>query len=178
MIETKRLFLRTRTRDQLKEIEQAPLVEQLEFFGLDTEEELDDTWTRVNRGLSNHSIGFRLFDLIEKDTNKVIGNCGFHTWIHEHDRAELGYGLHDDYKGKGFMSEALEAILQYGFEEMGLNRAEALISPKNTPSINLVTKFGFIKEGIIRNHYFIDNVYEDSISYSLLKSEYKATQEY
>ncbi|MND70827.1 putative ribosomal N-acetyltransferase YdaF [compost metagenome] len=72
------------------------------------------------------------------------------------------------------MTEALKPIIQYGFETMKLNRIEAFLSPDNIPSLKLVQKFGFTKEGHLREHYNKDNKLEDSAVYSLLKSEYKA----
>jgi len=51
----------------------------------------------------------------------VIGWCGFHTWYTDHHRAEIGYGIYkDEFKKQGFMTEALEAVLEYGFENFYL----------------------------------------------------------
>ena len=74
---------------------------------------------------------------------------------------------------KGLMSEALEAVLQYGFEEMDLNRVEALTSYENEASIASLIKFGFREEGILKGHYYVDGLAEDSVMYALLKSEFE-----
>ena len=116
--------------------------------------------------------------MVYKGTGEIIGGCGFHNWLTEHRKAELGYALtKDEYKGKGLMTEALENVIAYGFGKMNLNRIEACIGPENIPSLKLVKKFGFKEEGYLRQHYFKDNVLQDSIIFSLLKEEYARMKE-
>jgi len=84
----------------------------------------------------------------------------------------LGYALFNDAnKGKGFMTEAVKEIIAYGFESMNLHRIEAYVAPDNIPSLNLMSKFSFTKEGLLREHYFYNEKYDDSIVFSLLRSE-------
>ena len=61
----------------------------------------------------------------------VIGSCGFLNMSQSNVRAEIGYELNKNYWRKGIVSEALSAIIKYGFEEINLNRVEALIEPEN-----------------------------------------------
>lgn len=69
-------------------------------------------------------------------------------------RGEIGYDLGRAYWGKGYMREALEEVIRYGFEDLGLREIEALIDPRNTRSIRQVEKLGFSfareKEGEFR----------------------------
>lgn len=71
------------------------------------------------------------------------------------------------------MKEAVEKVLEFGFKKMQLNRIEALIDENNTPSKKLLDYFGFSREGNLRGHYLVDGIFEDSVLYSLLRSEYK-----
>ncbi|OLP64726.1 hypothetical protein BACPU_23160 [Bacillus pumilus] len=73
-----------------------------------------------------------------KGDSTIIGSCGFLNLKKQHRRAEIGYELHHDYWRKGIMSEAIAAVLRYGFQEMNLNRIEAIIDPGNTSSVQLV----------------------------------------
>jgi ribosomal-protein-alanine N-acetyltransferase len=67
---------------------------------------------------------------------------------------KLGYDIIDNsWKEKGIMTEALQAIIPYGFDQLQLNRIEAFIGPNNTPSLKLMHKFGFQQEGLLRAHY-------------------------
>jgi ribosomal-protein-alanine N-acetyltransferase len=148
--------------------------EIMELFGFATETELNVGKEKYAKGLSMHNRSSVNFLLLDKDSGKTIGGCGFHTWYPEHLRAEIGYAiLNDELKGKGLMSEAMAPIIDYGFNRMNLNRIEALIGPGNTPSIKLVTKFGFVKEGYLREHYNKKGEIQDSLAFSLLRREYK-----
>jgi [ribosomal protein S5]-alanine N-acetyltransferase len=74
------------------------------------------------------------------------------------------------------MTEAMKAVLIHGFEQMKLNRVEAFASPLNTPSIRLIERYGFTKEGLLRQHYGHNGVAEDSAVYGLLASEYEVVK--
>ena len=71
------------------------------------------------------------------------------------------------------MKEGIKRILDYGFNEMGLNRVEAMIGSYNEPSLKLVRSLGFVKEGLLREHYCKNGELQDSIVFSLLKKEYR-----
>lgn len=73
------------------------------------------------------------------------------------------------------MSEAVKAIIHHGFTKMNLNRIEALVSPKNNPSFKLIANLGFSQESVLKEHYNVDGVLEDSFLFALLKSEYFKT---
>jgi ribosomal-protein-alanine N-acetyltransferase len=95
-----------------------------------------------------------------------------------HKRSEIGYDIRkEEDKNKGYMKEAMKAILTYGFEQMGLNRVEAFIGPNNKPSRRLVESYGFVIEGQLREHFCYNDVLQDSVVYSLLLPEYEAVKD-
>lgn len=142
------------------------------YFGFDTDEQLRYEEERFSQGLTMAGRSFLYFHLIDKVTDKVMGWCGYHTWFLKHQRAEIGYQLNrDEFKNKGFMKEAMGPILRYGFDAMNLHRIEALLAMYNIPSLKLVQHFGFSKEGLLREHYNVDGVMEDSVIFSLLHHE-------
>ncbi len=125
-------------------------------------------------GFTTYRIKLKGFLFVLKDINEAIGACHYHTWQPMHARAEIGYAIYkEEHKNKGYMKEGIKAILDYGFNEMGLNRVEALIGHFNEPSLKLVKHFGFVKEGVMREHYCKNGELQDSICFSLLKREYK-----
>jgi len=143
-------------------------------LGLKTIEELNAEKEKFRLGMTTYRTSFKSFLLIEKKTGNTIGRCGFHDWYAMHSRSELGYRMSDEAaKGKGFMTEALRAVIRYGFEEMKLNRMQAFISPGNIPSLKLIKRAGFIEEATLRSHYCYNGKMEDSICFALLKNEYK-----
>jgi ribosomal-protein-alanine N-acetyltransferase len=142
------------------------------FLGTNTDVELLAAKERHNKGYTTFNKSFLYFQLLNHSGN-VYGVIGYHTWYLEHHRAEIFYMLNsDEHKGKGVMSEAMDEVLKYGFEKMNLQRVEAFISPENIPSIKLVQKYNFVKEGHLREHYFKNNKLEDSLVFSLLKREF------
>ena len=145
----------------------------LDYFGF---EEADYEHYKVmhEKGMETHRISMFFFNIIEKSTNKPIGEIGFHTWNRSHRRAELFYKLRkDEFKQKGYMTEALEKVLAYGFTELELHRIEALVADWNTPSVKLLNRFNFTKEGTMREDYWWEGKFEDSDCYSLLVSEWE-----
>ena len=146
----------------------------IEFFGLIIPDELAKEKNRYEKGMITFNKTFVLFHILEN--NKNVGWCGFHTWYTDHARAEIGYVLSNEAsKGKGIMSAVLKEVIDYGFNTMKLHRIEAFVGPNNVPSLKLMEKYNFTKEGNLREHYFKNNKMEDSVVFSLLKSEYKAT---
>lgn len=144
-----------------------------DFYGFTDHAALEKEKEKFNNGLHTFNKSFLYFHLILKETNKVIGWCGYHTWYVDHDRAEIGYGLtFESDKRKGLMTEALSAVLDHGFNKMDLHRVEAFIGEDNFASLQLVDKFNFKKEGVLKEHYLKDGVYEDSLVYGLLKKDH------
>lgn len=125
-------------------------------------------------GMETNRLSLFYFLLYEKSTDKIVGECGFHTWNRTHRRCELFYSLRDDiHKQKGYMTEAVAAVLEYGFNQLDLHRIAALVSRENIPSLRILQRFGFTKEGTMREDYVVNGVNEDSECYSLLKWEWQ-----
>jgi ribosomal-protein-alanine N-acetyltransferase len=103
---------------------------------------------------------------------EVIGTCGFHNWKKEHARAEIGYEMDPRYWGQGLMSEAVIAMLGYGFTEMGLNRVEAFVTVGNRKSLSFLEGNGFTREGTLRQYEWARGCYQDQWICSLLKQDW------
>lgn len=147
--------------------------QKMEFFGFKTEDELTEEKRRYTKGFTTFNKEFLMFHIIEKLSGKVIGWCGYHTWYVPHSRAEIGYMLYSEQvMGKGYMKEALLPVINYGFNKMNLHRIEAFVGPDNVPSLKLIKQFGFKEEGRLREHYCKNGRLEDSVIFSLLKSEF------
>lgn len=146
----------------------------MSFLGLESTEKFEIEKMKFKKGLSTHNRSFVNFQMIDSVSDMIIGGCGFHTWYIDHARAEIGYAIYDErFKQQGLMSEAIKAVLNYGFGQMKLHRVEAFIGLSNLPSLKLVERAGFVKEGLLREHYNKEGVFQDSYVFSLLKSERK-----
>ena len=104
----------------------------------------------------------------------VMGHVALHHWSHHHRRAEAGYDLARAYWGQGYATEALRAILRFGFEEMDLHRIYANTIGDNHESVRLLERLGFIREGTRRESSWEDDGrFHDSAMYGLLHSEWR-----
>lgn len=119
---------------------------------------------------NRHSIYWGIAD---KSSNQLIGTCGFNYWNRLHRKAEVSYDLAYDYWGKGYMSESLRAIIGFGFEQMGLHRIGATVSPDNEPSIRLLEHLGFQHEGTMRDYKIVHGKFHDALIYSMLRPDFE-----
>ena len=125
----------------------------------------------VNEGVKkNKSINWAI---TLKGDDKLIGLIDFVRIQPKNFRAEVGYVLHADYRGKGIMSEALRTVLTYGFDDLNFNSTIAVIDPSNVSSEKLLLRQGFCKEAHLKENVYFDGRFLDTVIYSLLKRNYK-----
>jgi len=121
--------------------------------------------------------GFRDRDMLqwgitETASGRLIGTCTYASWDRVHRRAEIGFALHREEWGKGYMKELLPAFIRFGFEELELHRIEADVDPNNRPAIALLERNGFTEEGILRERYRMNGELQDAVIYGLLHNEF------
>jgi ribosomal-protein-alanine N-acetyltransferase len=110
-------------------------------------------WVRTVQSSLGEQEGIR-WALECRDTGSFIGSIGYWRILKQHFRAEIGYELAPAFWGKGYMDEALKAILQFGFETMQLHSVEANVTPANKSSLALLHRNGFIEEGFLKENYY------------------------
>ena len=103
-----------------------------------------------------------------KNESKMIGSVSFHRIEKEHYRAEIGYMLHPDYWKQGIISEAVEKLIDYGFNTLKFHSIEAHIDPANIGSEKVLQKFNFVKEAYFKENYFFNGKFLDTAVYCLL----------
>jgi [ribosomal protein S5]-alanine N-acetyltransferase len=104
----------------------------------------------------------------------LIGTCSLFHFNLPSRRAEIGYALGRPYWGSGYMHEALQALLDYAFVALDLNRLEADIDPRNTASARTLERLGFQKEGYLRERWIVSGEISDTWLYGLLRREWQA----
>ena len=104
-----------------------------------------------------------------KCSGQIIGTCGFHNWNKRHFRAEIGYELGEEFWKYGYAKEAVLAILDYGFNNMGLERIEALTYPENIVSKNMLIKLEFEYEGLLKKYAYFREKQQDLDIFSICK---------
>jgi [ribosomal protein S5]-alanine N-acetyltransferase len=103
---------------------------------------------------------------------ELLGTCSLWNINEQCRRAEVGYILGPRGWGRGYMHEALSALLDYGFAELDLNRVEADTDPGNERSVRLLERLGFAKEGFFRERVIVDGQVSDSAMYGLLRRDW------
>ena len=133
------------------------------FTDIREAEELVSVFKESNR--SHHSVSWGV-EL--KETNKIIGTCGFKNWDRLSHHSEIGGNISSKYWGNHYGTEILQFMLAYGFNRMNLNKIYAYTNTKNSSVLRLMDKYGFKQEGRLQEHQLLDSVYEDVNVYSLL----------
>jgi ribosomal-protein-serine acetyltransferase len=105
--------------------------------------------------------------------NKYIGNISIHDIDWKSRRTSIGYWLSEAFQGKGIITDACRAIIDYSFNELELNKIEIKVRTDNTKSQAIPRRLGFIEEGILRSIEFNNGQYHDCFVFGLLKSEWK-----
>ena len=95
--------------------------------------------------------------ITRKNEDQLLGNIGLRNFGPEQYQAEIGYELHPDHQGQGFMREAITDILAYGFGRLGLQAIVAETVPGNLRSIQILERHGFVKTNSLENTYILSD---------------------
>jgi ribosomal-protein-alanine N-acetyltransferase len=110
--------------------------------------------------------------IVKNENNSLIGSCGFVNQEIYHKRIELAYDLHPDYWGNGIMHHALVACTKYAFENLKVQRLEAVTLQDNMNSIKSLLKLGMQHEGTLRNFKFFKGKMIDVESFAITFADY------
>lgn len=106
------------------------------------------------------------------DDDRVIGTCTLAAIDVQHKRAELGFAVARAQWGRGYASEAAEALVTFAFRTLAMHRIEADVDPRNFASIRCLERLGFQREGYARERYHLNGEVQDAVLYGLLSSEF------
>jgi RimJ/RimL family protein N-acetyltransferase len=126
--------------------------------------------SEIVRGFAARSL-FQ-WGIAERGTNAVIGTCTLASLSSEHRRAEVGFALARAKWGRGYISEALPALLDFAFGTLDLHRLEADVDPRNERSIRVLERLGFEREGYLRERYHVNGELQDAVLYGLLRRDW------
>jgi ribosomal-protein-alanine N-acetyltransferase len=150
------------------------LPETDEFNTLGIPENGEETKTIIESWISAHGqeeILNYTFAIEEINTNLFIGLFGLKLWANKHRRGEIWYKLHSDHWGKGYATEALNLILDFGFDTLNLHRIQAGCAVANIGSIKVLEKAGMIREGRGRQLLPLKSGWSDNFEYSILETD-------
>ena len=153
-LETENLTLRKMTLDDAEDIFAfCQDVQVFEFLGGRPHAHLEETRNFIKTITEKYERKEGIFwGLFHKKHGKLIGDCGFIYWRRDQKRAELDYLLSRKYWNQALMTEAVKEIIRFGFENMDLDRIEAICEPANIASARVMEKAGMQFEGVLRNY--------------------------
>jgi len=102
-----------------------------------------------------------------KEKHKVIGRCDLGGFVRK-SMADISYYLSKEFWNQGFASEAVNAVVRFGLENLGLHRIQTTVLPENIYSLKLLKRIGFAEEGFLCK-YDYGKEFHDTIMLSIIK---------
>jgi [ribosomal protein S5]-alanine N-acetyltransferase len=177
-LNTERLHLRSLTKgDELRLFEIHSNPEFMRYWSSPPWTHIEQAAALIERDEGEMAQGKHIRLGIQlRETKLLVGTCTLFKIDQQCRRAELGYGIAQEYWRNGFMQEAVSVLLKFGFSELNLNRVEADIDPRNTASGRFLEKLGFLREGFLRERWIVGDEVSDSALYGLLVKDWNATR--
>ena len=111
--------------------------------------------------------------IIEKESNICIGQLAIFLVDSKNHFCEIEYALGSKFHRKGYATEAVKALLNFCFSQVGFHKVQVCHKDGNLASQGVIRKCGFTYEGTLRDFFFTDGKYVSRLYYSMLKEEYK-----
>lgn len=110
--------------------------------------------------------------IAERSGEGVIGTATLFHVTTANRRAEIGFAVGRAHQGRGLASEAVAILIAFAFDSLGLHRLEADVDPRNGPSLRLLERQGFRREGFLRERHFVGGEIQDTVLLGLLRPEW------
>lgn len=131
----------------------------------------------IERSMSRWAAGeLSRWGIALPDDDQLAGTCGFNDWSRAHRWAELAFDLAQAHWGKGWMRQAVAAVVRWAFEQDLIHRVHAFVRVDNTRSEGLLQRCGFVREGRLRSYRVCRGQPHDFHLYALLRSDWEAGQ--
>lgn len=175
-LSTERLELRLIEYKDLESIHALhSLPETDQYNALGIPDNIEDTRKIIQSWLSENQvmpIKNYTFAMMKRFDQEFIGLFGLKLGHEKYKRAEVWFKIHSDFWNQGFASEALQSILQYGFETLQLHRIEAGCAVGNIGSIKVLEKAGMTREGRGRKILPLKTGWSDNFEYAILDEDW------
>ena len=174
-LETQRLLLRRLNKDDVNEVlELRGNPETMKFIPRPLAKTKEDAMVHIDmiedKIVNNIGINWAI---TLKGNPKMLGIIGHYRISAENHRCEMGYMILPQYQGKGIVSEAIDVVLEYGFNDLQMHSIEAVIDPDNKASERVLQKNGFVKEAHILENELHNGKFWDTVIYSILKRNFR-----
>jgi len=138
-------------------------------------------FTELGRSIARHrrdwkaGTGFVFVTTLRERREPIVGRVALTSVTRgPFQSAQLGYWMDVAHVGRGFMSEAVELVLDFAFEWLALHRVQAAVMPQNTPSRRILSRRGFREEGLAERYLLIGDRWEDHLLFGLTHEEWQS----
>lgn len=175
VLETERLHLVQITKEHVESFYSIMSQEEvMKYYGMNSLKNIDEAQRIIDSFENTYRSrrGIR-WGITLKETDEFAGTLGLNNLNLWSKKAEIGFELAPLHWNKGISTEAVTEVLRYAFGELNLYRVGAVTYPQNKPSIQLLKRLGFSKEGLLRGYLHQNNQFHDAFIFSLLRTEWE-----
>lgn len=140
------------------------------FNWVDTTQSVDTTRKYLEMCVQGFEAG-TLVDLGIRYRDEWVGSLSLHAIEKASSKAEIGYWVAQDHQGKGIVTRAVRALIEYGFGSLNLNRVAILCNVSNQASAEVARRLKFHHEGTLRQYECVNGELVDYHIFSRLKSD-------
>ena len=174
-ISTERIKLRLIELSDLNSIHKLhSLPETDEFNALGIPQNIEETKNVIEPWIAENGldkIKNYTFAIENRMDREFIGLFGLKLGNEKYKRGEVWYKIHSDYWKKGYATESLKTVLNFGFDNLKLHRIEAGCAVENIGSFKVLEKAGMIREGRLRQVLPLKSGWSDNFEYSILETD-------
>ena len=174
-LDTKRLIIRPITLDDKNEIfEYRSDTETNKYQGWipKTIDDVEIFIGKISKQINEPETWFQ-FVIIEKETQKIVGDLGIHFFDSENRQVEIGCTLNKEFQKKGYATESVKRVIDYLFKELNKHRIITSIDPDNKNSIRLVERIGFREEAHFVESLLINGKWVDDLIFALIEKDWE-----
>jgi RimJ/RimL family protein N-acetyltransferase len=107
-----------------------------------------------------------------RDSGELIGDCSLRWLSAEHRQGEIGFVFHPDHHGRGYATEAAEALLALAFDDLGLHRVVGRLEARNEASARVLERVGMRREAHLVENEHVKGEWQSEVIYALLQREW------
>jgi RimJ/RimL family protein N-acetyltransferase len=107
-----------------------------------------------------------------RDSGELIGDCSLRWLSAEHRQGEIGFVFHPDHHGRGYATEAAEALLALAFDDLGLHRVVGRLEARNEASARVLERLGMRREAHLVENEHVKGEWQSEVIYALLQREW------
>jgi [ribosomal protein S5]-alanine N-acetyltransferase len=172
ILTTSRLRLRQFREDDVEAMHACfTNVEAMRYWNTPVHARRIETERAVRRFIDCTPSYYRFWAVADKTTDECLGLVNYHDGHIRNKRAAIGYIVDPGHCRQGVATEAVSAMVEFCFGELGLHRLQAFIHPDNAASLKLIERLGFRREGLLRENLRVGDEWRDDLLYALLSTD-------